>query len=113
MVVVVSLFALVGGQIPVTWFLLYSAVDGSNTPPTWMTNSWIDSVLLTFWPSAVLLIADPEDSNLGLKILSTLINIGYFGIIGYLFWRGKSVSKKWYFVAAGVFVCPIAILSLI
>jgi hypothetical protein len=92
-------FAAAGLILPVLWLVFYSL--GGESMSRWAVNStWFSNVLLFLWPSSVLLIADPEDTNFGLRFVSILVNVGFYGLLGYFAWLARSASKLWYFVLA-------------
>ena len=75
-------FALVGLAIPVVWMALYH-----NSPPfaDWWLKAphWAETLRLTAWPSAILLIADPLDNNVLLWIASAVTNAVVYAIVGW------------------------------
>ena len=77
----VLFFALVGLGIPVVWKLAYHY--SAPFAEWWLqAPDWVETLRLALWPSALLLIADPLDSNVALWIVSVAINAATYGLIG-------------------------------
>ena len=45
---------------------------------------WVETVRLTVWPSAILLIADPLDNNVLLWVVSAVANAAVYAVVGWL-----------------------------
>lgn len=74
-------FSLAGLSIPVVWMSLYHLVPGFAK--WWYgTPTWMETILLTVWPSSILLLADPLDEKIGLWVMSAAINLGLYALIG-------------------------------
>ena len=81
-------FALVGLAIPVIWMAIY---HNSPTFAGWWLKAphWVETLRLTAWPSAILLIADPLDNNVLLWIVSAVANAAVYAIVGWLILRAS------------------------
>ena len=77
----VLVFALVGLGIPLVWMSLYHTT--SWFAEWWLKGPlWGETLLLAVWPSSILLIADPLDSNLFLWVVSAAINAAIYALVG-------------------------------
>jgi hypothetical protein len=88
-------FALAGLCVPIMWLFFYKTdlyhlfIHGEN-------DQIVMNVLLIFWPSSLLLIADPMDNNYSLQFVSVIVNPILYMIVGAIFlaikkyfWRNK------------------------
>lgn len=74
-------FSLVGLSIPVVWMSLYHLVPGFAK--WWYgTPIWAETLLLAVWPSSILLVSYPLDENLGLWVVSAVVNLGLYAVVG-------------------------------
>ena len=73
--------AAIGFAIPIAWIGLYLQ---SSTFVSWVYNSpqWVGNVRMVVWPSALLLVADPEETNVPLWIVSIILNGLLYFLIG-------------------------------
>ncbi|MEO8165905.1 MAG: hypothetical protein ABI619_10975 [Betaproteobacteria bacterium] len=87
-------FVAAGVLLPVLWFAFYWIVGrGHPDVNNWLMTVRVDNLLLMFWPSSILMIADPEDKSIVLPIISTALNAALYGILGTLVWVGLRRSK--------------------
>lgn len=88
----VFLFIGIGTLLPAVWFAIYYLSPGFRH--WWYaTPAWTDHLLLAFWPSSILLLADPKETSVLLPIVTTGLNAVLYGILGVLFWIGLKRSK--------------------
>jgi hypothetical protein len=74
-------FAIAGLIVPTAWMSLYHLLPGFAK--WWYgTPAWAETVLLTVWPSSILLAADPMDDNIDLWVISAAINAGLYAFVG-------------------------------
>jgi hypothetical protein len=92
-------------------FILYFVTTGVFLPATWLAFYWtpgkaypesilwlmlharLDSLLLMFWPSSILMIADPGDKSVALPLIAISLNAVLYAILGWLFWIGLKRSR--------------------
>ena len=79
-------FALAGILLPCVWIALYFWVPAFNA---WVYASptWIGTLRLVLWPSAILLVADPMENNPTLWIVSVALNGVFYFVVGLIFAR--------------------------
>jgi hypothetical protein len=84
--------AVVGVAIPSAWMLIYH--NNTMFSGWWLdAPNWVENVRLILWPTAIMLIADPHDKNVGLWVASAILNGVIYAFLGLLFnsiFRGKS-----------------------
>lgn len=91
--------AAVGAGICLAWWLLYYVIGGSvSGVRDFIFNiPHIDRLLLCVWPSSILLMADPTDSNLALLLFASACNVVLYGLMGRLLWAGL-YRRRWLLV---------------
>ena len=84
-----------GAMIAVVWWLAYYVVGGASPDfRSYLFNvPGLDTLLLLLWPTSILLLGDPTDSNLGLLLLAAIGNVLLYGILGLLLWLGIYRSR--------------------
>lgn len=69
--------------VPIVWMTLYH--QSASFAQWWFAApQWIEAVRLVLWPSAILLMADPQDSNVSLWVVSALINAALYAVVASL-----------------------------
>ena len=76
-----SWFALVGLLLPCAWIAMYFWVPAFNA---WVysTPTWVGTLRLVLWPSAILLVADPMENNPTLWVASVALNGALYFVVG-------------------------------
>jgi uncharacterized membrane protein SirB2 len=70
----------VGLFIPVVWMILYH--QSPSFAQWWFAAPhWVETVRLVLWPSAILLMADPHDSNVALWVVSAVTNAALYAAL--------------------------------
>ena len=91
----VSVASALGTGIAGVWWLAYYVIGGAS--PGFRSNlssaPGLDALLLLFWPTSILLLGDPTDSNVGLLLLAAIGNALLYGILGLLLWIGIYRSR--------------------
>lgn len=89
-----------GVVVAILWLLTYHF-----GPPDLTQNIAAILILLLIWPSSILLIADPTDSNTSLQVVAVALNGVFYGGLGGLLWAAKRWrSGKWFLAGALVTV---------
>lgn len=85
---------IVGMSIPLIWLIVWNfSKKYCEQCISWFIETpFVDLILLTLWPSSILLIGDPTDHNLQLQVISVLVNILFYFIVGALLWLSKTKS---------------------
>lgn len=86
----VGIASSIGAAVPVAWLFMYQFV-GRVFPSLQDFLSdlpGIDYALLILWPSSLLLIADPTNSNPGPWLQSAVANAVLYAIVGWALWLG-------------------------
>ncbi|WP_368564807.1 hypothetical protein [Pseudoxanthomonas sp. UTMC 1351] len=86
-----------GASIPIVWSLLYYGVGGAfpEFKDGLLTASGSNTLRLLIWPTSILLLGDPDDSNYGLVLVSVAGNMLLYGLLGALIWMGLHRSKMY------------------
>lgn len=75
--------ACVGLFIPIVWMTLYH--QSASFAQWWFAAPhWVETARLVLWPSAILLMADPHDSNVSLWVVSALTNAALYAVVASL-----------------------------
>jgi hypothetical protein len=84
-----------GAVIALVWWLAYYVIGGAS--PDFRSYLFsvpgLDTLLLLLWPTSILLLGDPTDSNLGLLLVAATGNVLLYGILGLLLWLGIYRSR--------------------
>lgn len=86
-------FALVGLLLPCVWIALYFWVPAFNA---WVYSAptWVGTLRLFLWPSAILLVADPLENNPTLWVVSVAVNGVLYFVVGSIVARAWGASSK-------------------
>ncbi len=100
------IFSLVGVSIPIIWLSFWGwAKNSCEQCVSWLMGSQLFDVgLLLVWPSSLLLMADPTDSNLQLQVVSVVVNIVFYMILGWLTWLATSKSLMFFLPIIGFYI---------
>lgn len=84
-------FALMGLLLPSTWIALYFWVPAFNA---WVYSvpTWVGTLRLVLWPSAILLVADQMENNPTLWVVSVALNGALYFVIGHIVDRACRTS---------------------
>ena len=75
----ILLAAALGGLLPALWMLLYHS--NASFGRWWIqAPSWVETVRTVLWPTAILLLADPHDTNAALRVVSALSNAVLYAV---------------------------------
>lgn len=78
--------------LPLSWMAAYYLIPGFSD--WWYkTSPWTGGALLALWPSSILFLGDPGESDVGLRIITTALNVALYGSLGALLWIGLRRSK--------------------
>ena len=85
------LLALVGLLLPCAWIALYFWVPAFNA---WVYSAptWVGTLRLVLWPSAILLVADPLETNPTLWVVSVALNGALYLVVGAVVSRARRAS---------------------
>lgn len=86
-------FALVGLLLPCVWIALYFWMPAFDA---WVYSAptWIGTLRLFLWPSAILLVADPLENNPTLWVVSVVVNGVLYFVVGSIVARPWGASSK-------------------
>jgi hypothetical protein len=54
----------------------------------WAMTVPLDGVMLTLWPSSIMLMADPNDESIAIPVFSIAVNGALYAGLGWLVWFG-------------------------
>lgn len=80
---------LAGMLVPTIWFGLHWLVPGFDH--WWLVDapSWLEGALLVAWPTSLLLMADPEERNIWIPLISVGLNVLLYGVVGMVLYIGR------------------------
>lgn len=84
-------FALVGLLLPSAWIALYFWVPAFNAW-VYLAPTWVGTLRLVLWPSAILLVADPLETNPTLWVVSVALNGALYFFVGSVVARARRAS---------------------
>src|ERR1700691_2648136 len=101
--IIVAAFGL-GFFAPIILLMLYGYyfVHGARALKPLILDRHFTSILLALWPTAVFLLADPEDKNIQAVLISAVTNGLLYVLLGWLFWFGLCKKRD---VLAFVLLC--------
>lgn len=85
--VVALVWSGMGALIPTIWIVLYRT-NPERYGRAALDFNWFDSTLLTIWPSAILMLMDPNDKSVSIPLISVLLNSLMYAAIGALIHMG-------------------------
>lgn len=91
----VAIAAATGAGVAGIWCFAYYVIgDASPGFRAYLSSvPGVDTLLLLLWPTSILMLGDPEDSNLGLLLIAASGNVLFYGILGLLLWFGIHRSR--------------------
>ncbi len=77
---------LITSMLPVGWLIFWYVVTKEGTMLTHLvtTSQQVETILLLLWPSSFMLIGDPTDTNIPLRIFAVATNFLFYLMLGAL-----------------------------